>query len=117
MATVFAAILTLLVIVGSSFRAESFPQGCRKLVGSPEDHIPGHFVVKMSRGVSTQAVVQLMLEMATSNCARMMYRTSNTSDASEEPITCSGMIYMGYFGFAAKMSDAALMWVSTIWVS
>ena len=87
------------------------------MVGVLEDHIPGQYVVRVSRGVKPAVVVQLMLEMATSDCARTMYRTSNTSDASEEPITCSGMIYIQYFGFAAKMSDAALMWVSRGWAS
>ena len=114
MATVSAAILTLLVITSLSLQAESSPKGCAKLVGVLEEGIPGEYVVKISRGIKTHVVVQMMLEMATSECKGSVYRTSNTSDAPVKPITCSGMIYIEKFGFAAKMSDAAVMWVSEL---
>lgn len=114
MATVSAAIFTILMIVSLSLRVESSPQGCAKMVGNPEQGIPGEFVVKISREVKPHVVVQMMLEIVTSECKGMVYRSRNTSDAPMKPITCSGMIYIERFGFAAKMSDAAVMWVSKL---
>ena len=114
MATVSAAVFTLLMIVSLSLRAESSPQGCTKMVGNLEEGIPGEYVVKISREVKTYIIVQMMIEIATSECKGMLYRTGNTSDASMKPITCSSMIYIDRFGFAAKMSDAAVMWVSKL---
>ena len=83
------------------------------MVGVLEEGIPGEYVVKISRGVKPHTVVQIMLEIVTSGCEGKAYRTSNTSGAPMKPITCSRMIYIEGFGFAAKMSDAAVMWVST----
>ena len=114
MATVSAAIFTLLMIVSLSLRTESYPEGCAKMVGNPEQGIPDEYVVKISREVKAHIIVRMMLEMATSECKGMVYRNSNTSDASMKPITCSSMIYLERFGFAAKMSDAAVMWVSKL---
>lgn len=111
MATTSAAVIMLFVIIGSSLRAESFPKGCAKLVGFPERGIPGEYVVKISRGVLSHTVVNMMLEMARSGCEGKVYRTSNASDAPVKPINCSGMTYIDRFGFAAKMSDAAVMWL------
>ena len=117
MDTISAAILTLLVFASLSLRAESFPKGCAKLVGFLEDGIPGEYVVKMSKGVKPHHIVQLMLEMSTDGCQGRLYRTSNAPDALTMPMSNSGMIYIENFGFAAKMTDAALMWVSTSWVN
>ena len=116
MATVSAAILTLLTITGFLLLVESSPvlKGCAKMVGVLEDGIPGEYVVKMSSGVKSHTIVQMMLEMTTSDCAGKVYRTSNAPDASMKPMTCSKMIYIDGFGFAAKMSDAAIMWVSKL---
>jgi len=116
MATISAAIITLLVIIGFSLPAESFPvlKGCTKMVGVLEKGIPGEYVVKMSSGVKPHTIVQMMLEMTTSDCQRRAYRTSNAPDAPMKSITCSKMIYIDGFGFAAKMSDAAIMWVSEL---
>ena len=114
MTTVSAALFTLLVITSLSLRAESSLQGCTKMVGVLEEGIPGEYVVKISHGVKAHTTVQIMLEIATSGCQGKVYRTSNASDASMKPITCSNMIYIERFGFAAKMSDAAVMWVSKL---
>lgn len=113
MATVSAAVLTLLVFTSLSLKAESFPNGCTKMVGFPEDGIPGEYIVKMWSKVKSHTIVKIMLEMTNSECERRIYRTSNASDAPSKPIACSGMIYIERIGFAARMSDAAVMWVST----
>lgn len=114
MATISAAILTILAIVSLSPRAESYPEGCTKMVGLIDDAIPGEYVVKVSRGVKSFTIVQMMLEITTSECQGKVYRTSNASDSPMKPMTCSNMIYIERFGFAAKMSDAAVMWVSKL---
>lgn len=111
MATV-SAVITLLV-VASFVIVESFPEGCTKLSGSPEDGKPGEFFVKVHPYITDVTLVNVMLELVTSGCEGKLWRSSNTSNAVMEPITCSGMylIPQGH-GFFAKMSNAAVMWVS-----
>lgn len=115
MATTSAAFITLLVITSLSMQAESYPHGCKKMVkGLLEDAIPGEYVVKMLSGTKPHAIVQMMLDMAMSKCEGKVHRTSNSTDASMQPMIVSSMIYIERFGFAAKMSDAAVMWVSKL---
>ena len=114
MATTSVVFITLLVITSLSMRAESYPHGCKKMVGPLEDAIPGEYIVKMLRGTKTHTIVKMMLEMATSGCEGKVHRASNSSDAPMQPMTTSSMIYIERIGFAAKMSDAAVMWVSKL---
>jgi len=107
-----ATALLLLVISSFSWRAQAFPEGCKKLVGSIEGAIPDEYVVKMTKGTLPVHIVKLMLEMMSGDCERKIYRTTSASNALMGPITCSKMVYIERFGFAAKMNDAAVMWVS-----
>lgn len=112
MAIVSARIIVLLVIAGFSICVESLPDGCTKVIGSPKDGLPGEFFVRVHPTVKPETVVTIMLELTNSNCKGRLWRSSNTSNAIMKPITCSRMYYMEGFGFFAKMSDAAVIWVS-----
>lgn len=80
--------------------------------GSPKDDNSEGYFVKVYPNVRTDAIVKIMLELTTSACEGQRWRSSNISDALFMPMTCSGMFFMEGFGFFAKMSDAAVMWVS-----
>ena len=112
MATVSAGILTFLVVISVSICVESFPNGCTKLIGSPKDGIPGEFLVKVYSHTKPAVVVKIMLELTNSDCEGKLWRSSNPSTAVLKPITCSKMLYLQGFGFFAKLSDAAVIWVS-----
>ena len=112
MGIVSATILSLLVVGSFSWRAQAFPEGCKKLIGSIEGAIPEEYVVKMTKDTLPVLIVKMMLEMTNSGCEKKVYRTSSASNSVMGPITCSNMLYIDRFGFAAKMSDATVMWVS-----
>ncbi|XP_065911090.1 uncharacterized protein [Dysidea avara] len=111
MGIVSATILSLLVVGSFSWRAQAFPEGCKKLIGSIEGAIPEEYVVKMTKGTLPVLIVKMMLEMTNSGCENKVYRTSGASNSVMGPITCSNMLYIDRFGFAAKMSDATVMWL------
>lgn len=115
MATVSAGILTILVITGLSIWAvESIPEGCRKIDKRFGKHlIPNKFIVKFNASFTDDEMVKIMLELVTSGCEGKLWRSSNTSNAVMKPITCSNMIPIMRFSlFTAKLSDAAIIWVS-----
>ena len=114
MASVSAGILAVLVIASLSISVLSFPEGCTKLKGSPGDGMPGEYFVKVYSTVRANTIVKIMLELTNSGCEGKLWRSSNTSNAIMAPITCSDMFYMESFGFFAKLSDAAVMWVSEL---
>jgi len=109
MSIVSATILSLLVISSISWRAQAFPEGCKKLVGSMEGAIPDEYVVKMKKGTLPE---KLILKIKILYRAKTLYRTSSAPNAVMKSITYSNMVKIDRFGFAAKMNDAALMWVS-----
>ena len=114
MGIVSTTILSLLVICSFSWRAEAFPVGCNKLTGTMEDAIPEEYIVKMKKGTLKEHIVKLMFEMTNSGCEGKITTTSSASKAVKGPIACSNLIYITGIGFAAKMSDAAVMWVSPV---
>ena len=107
-----AVFLTIFVVASLSIRVQSFPEGCVKMIGSPSKGSPGEFFVKVNPNSRTATVVKIMLELSNSACEEKLWRSSNTTDAVMEPMTCSDMLFMDGYGFFAKMSNAAAMWVS-----
>lgn len=108
-----AAIVSLLVIGSLSWGANSLPEGCTKMIGTTDGAIPKEYIVKMKK-TTVSVLINIMLELTNSGCEGKTYRMSNTSNPAMGRMTCSNMAYiegMG-MGFAAKMSDAAVMWVS-----
>ena len=112
MATVSAGTLALLVIASLSVCSQSWSIGCTKLIGKPEGR-PGEFLVKINHALAVQKIVNMMMELGTSECQGRLWRSSNASDALFTLVTCSDLMFQEEdHGFSAKMSNAAVMWVS-----
>ena len=101
-----------LALASLSVRVQSLPEGCVKMSKSPSEGKPGEFFVKVYPNIGTATLVKMMLELVNSGCEGKLWRSSNTSNAVMEPIACSDMLFLEGGGFFAKMSDAAVMWVS-----
>ena len=112
MDTISLVVFAILAVASLSVRVQSFPEGCVKMTGSPSEGKPGEFYVKVYPNLRTTTIVKMMLELSNSACEGKLWRSSNTSSAVMEPMTCSNMSYMEGYGFYAKMSNAAVMWVS-----
>jgi len=113
MATGSAGVLAILVIISFSICVvESIPEGCRK-IDERYDIKHDKFIVKFKARSTKDKMVKVMLELVTSGCEGKLWRSSNTSNAVKEPITCSDIHPIMLFSlFAAKLSDAAVIWVS-----
>ena len=113
MATVSVGFLALLVIASLSVCTQSLPIKCRKLIEKPGNGRPTKYFVKINLALPVQKIVDMMLELGTGECQGRQWHSSNASDALFTPVTGSHMIYEeGKHGFSAKMSNAAVMWVS-----
>lgn len=108
MGTVSAGVLSFFMVATILIGVQSLPDGCTKMVGSPKNGIPGEFIVK----IESSDIIKIMSQLNASVHNGKPWRSSNTSSAVMEPINCTIMWYLVGFGFAAKMSDSAVIWVS-----